>query len=640
VILLIPKELLNEAKEKLGEKAAYIIADHFKLNLWDEKNLKGCCPFHFEDTPSFIWNPKKNSFHCFGCGNNFSIVDLYMNTGLTFWEACEKLFSEVEIPFRFSEKGVQTKREYHYPQLELNTDRTNVKEYLKKRKISPETLDFCDVREDGKKNIVFNFYDLNDVLMTVKYRPARKLKKTETKTWCQKDSDTTPLLFNMNRIDPTQPLLITEGEIDCLSVIESGYKNAVSVPFGSSDSTWIETNWDFLEQFDRIIIWTDNDEPGFKMRKNIIPRLGEWRCYIVELPYMLKKDDKKIKVKDANEVLYYFGKEKVLEFINNAKEVPISNVLDFADVEDFDIDSAEGYYTGIKTLDKYISKMIFGTFVITTGINGSGKSSFINQICICEPLNQGYDTFVFSAELPHWQLKNWLLYNLAGRRHINVIKRDNQPDTYKIKPELKKKISENYKGRLFLYDNPVDRTATTILAKMTELARKCGTKVFVIDNFTVVDLEAKADEKWDKQKNFIVDLINFSKNYNVLVVLVIHPHKLDTIRRMTKMDIQGTMSVTDLAHRVFGIHRVRPKEKEGKMNKHGDWIVEPNPYDVMIDIFKDRMIGWEDIEVGVYYDRASRRFWTDLEELDKQYAWDKGVYKDKLPPPEGHEELF
>ena len=48
--------------------------------------------------------------------------------------------------------------------------------------------------------------------------------------------------------------MITEGEFDCLAVIESGYKNAVSIPSGvNSTNKWIETNWTFLEQFNEII---------------------------------------------------------------------------------------------------------------------------------------------------------------------------------------------------------------------------------------------------------------------------------------------------------------------------------------------------------------------------------------------------
>lgn len=635
--MLIPKETITKAKEKLGEKAAYMIAEGLKLKEFDEKNLKACCPKHGEDTPSFIWNSKNNSYKCFGCGINYGILDLFMEQKNTYLEACEKLFDLTKTKFKFGEKGIKTKREYKYPKHETNFDRSNVEQYLALRGISEDTLNYCDIQEDDHKNIVFNYYNTNDVLMTVKYRPARKLKDKEIKTWCQKDVDTTPLLFNMNRIDPTQPLVVTEGEIDTLSVIEAGYKNVVSVPLGAGNDHWIEENWEWLEQFDKIIIWADNDDAGYKMRKNVIPRLGNWKGYFVELPNEIEKDGKQISVKDINEVLFYFGKEKVLEFINNAKEVPIANVVDFADVEDFDIDKAEGIYTGIKQLDGYLSKLFFGTFNIFTGINGSGKSTLLNQLGVCEPLNQGYDVGCYSGELPNWQFKNWVLYNLAGRRHVESIVKPNQPIVYKIKPETKQKMSEYYRGRLFLYDDKVDRTAKAILDKMTEMARKNGTKVFIIDNFTVVDMESNDKNKWDKQKEFVVNLVNFATNYNVLVILVVHPHKMDTIRRMTKMDVQGSSSAIDLAHRIIGVHRVRPKEKEGTKNKQGEYTVQPNPYDVMIDIFKDRLIGFEDVEVGCYYDRASRRFWTDTDELDKQYSWDKEVYKNKLPNPKDKE---
>ena len=133
--------------------------------------------------------------------------------------------------------------------------------------MSKETLDYCDIRQDSHGNIVFNYYDTNDVLTMVKYRPARKLNKGEIKCWCQKGADTTPLLFNINRIDPTQPLLICEGELDCLSAIEAGFKMLFQYRFGAGNESWVEETGIFLEQFNKIIVWTDADEAGRKMKK-------------------------------------------------------------------------------------------------------------------------------------------------------------------------------------------------------------------------------------------------------------------------------------------------------------------------------------------------------------------------------------
>jgi len=631
--MLIPKELVIEAKEKMGEKAAQIISEYYAIEDWNEKKLAGCCPKHKEKTGSFIWMPKTNNFHCYGCGINIGIIDVYMEQGMSYSSACEKLFDETGIKFRFSERGIKTKKEYKYPHLENSEDMENIENYLLKRKISKETIMSSNISSDGKGNVVFNYYNTNDVLMLVKYRPARKSNAKENKNWCQENGDTSPILFNMNRIDISSSLLICEGEIDCLSAIESGFTNAVSIPFGAGNESWIEENWEWLEQFNKIIIWSDNDTAGEKMRKSIVPRLGAWKCYIVEPPTEGEYKGKTIQLKDINEVLVVLGKQAVLNCIENANEVPITNVIDFSDVEDFDLDQAEGIYTGIKDLDGQISKMFYGTFNIFTGVNGSGKSSFVNQVFISETLNQGQDVFIYSGELPNWQLRNWILFNLAGRRHVITTRKNGQPDMHRVKPEIKKEISDVYRGRLYFYNNETCRTSDALIDKMEEMARKRGTKSFVIDNLTVVDLESNDNNKYDKQKEFIVRLIQFAKKFNVLVCLVIHPHKIESVRRINKMEIAGSASLGDLAHRIFSVYRVTQKDREGIKNKKGDWIQEPIDFDVLIEVHKDRLIGVQDLTVGMFYDSASRRFWTDVEELDKQFSWDKSSDLIKLPPP-------
>ena len=50
-------------------------------------------------------------------------------------------------------------------------------------------------------------------------------------------------------------------------------------------------------------------------------------------------------------------------------------------------------------------------------------------------------------------------------------------------------------------------------------------------------------------------------------------------------------------------------------------------------MLKDRMLGFEGSTVGLYYDRPSRRFFTNETDLDYQYSWDKNKYTDALPFP-------
>jgi DNA primase len=56
------------------------------------RNFKGLCPFHGEKTPSFVVNPERGTWHCFGCsegGDLFSFVQKIEN--LSFVEARERL---------------------------------------------------------------------------------------------------------------------------------------------------------------------------------------------------------------------------------------------------------------------------------------------------------------------------------------------------------------------------------------------------------------------------------------------------------------------------------------------------------------------------------------------------------------------
>ena len=626
----IDREAILQAKEKLGDRNAQIIVEELGITDFDEKNMKCCCPFHQEDHASFIYNKKAFNFRCFGsCGRSYDILDVFMYKGATYAEACKKLFELAEMPYSFGELGVKTKRHYRYPHEVPCTDKSKVYAYFEQRKISRETLDALDVRQDSEGNVVFNYYDTNDVLTMVKYKPSHKVQHGQAKCWCQQNSDTAPLLFNMNRINVNSPLLICEGEPDCLSAIEAGFKNAVSVPLGSSNLHWIDENLEWLDQFESIIICADNDDAGVKMQKECVPRLGSWRTKVVDIPAIPIGNTGRV-TKDLNEILYVCGKDKVLELILDAKDSPVPSVADLSDVEPTEYEDVDGVTTGLKAIDDELMRLFFGTLTIVSGQPGSGKSSLLTQLA-CNSLDNDISTWLFSGELPNGVEKSWFNYIFAGPRNItDAISRRGNPYK-KISTTTLAEINKTYKGRWHIYRDDYDNTLDKLIASMTDTVRKYGARCLILDNFMCIDTET-SEEELRSQTDTIKKLIEFAKKYQVAVILVCHPRKMDAGTNVGIYDIAGTSNIVNLAHRTIGLRRVTDAERENAA-KYSEKRRQLLKYDVIVTIVKDRMFGRQNIDVGLYYDPASRRFFGDMDEYDRRFSWDKKEYKEPLPLP-------
>ena len=626
----IDREAILQAKEKLGDRNAQIIVEELGITDFDEKNMKCCCPFHQEDHASFIYNKKAFNFRCFGsCGRSYDILDVFMYKGATYAEACKKLFELAEMPYSFGELGVKTKRHYRYPHEVPCTDKSKVYAYFEQRKISRETLDALDVRQDSEGNVVFNYYDTNDVLTMVKYKPSHKVQHGQAKCWCQQNSDTAPLLFNMNRINVNSPLLICEGEPDCLSAIEAGFKNAVSVPLGSSNLHWIDENLEWLDQFESIIICADNDDAGVKMQKECVPRLGSWRTKVVDIPAIPIGNTGRV-TKDLNEILYVCGKDKVLELILDAKDSPVPSVADLSDVEPTEYEDVDGVTTGLKAFDDELMRLFFGTLTIVSGQPGSGKSSLLTQLA-CNSLDNDISTWLFSGELPNGVEKSWFNYIFAGPRNItDAISRRGNPYK-KISTTTLAEINKTYKGRWHIYRDDYDNTLDKLIASMTDTVRKYGARCLILDNFMCIDTET-SEEELRSQTDTIKKLIEFAKKYQVAVILVCHPRKMDAGTNVGIYDIAGTSNIVNLAHRTIGLRRVTDAERENAA-KYSEKRRQLLKYDVIVTVVKDRMFGRQNIDVGLYYDPASRRFFSDMDEYDRRFSWDKKEYKEPLPLP-------
>ena len=129
------------------------------------RNYFGLCPFHNEKSPSFSVSPDKQIFHCFGCGvggNVFSFLSKIEN--ISFIEAVQNLASRANIALPTLENNADSAKEelkakvykvnefaaefYHQNLYKPETKQRE--EYVKKRKISNETLKSYRIGFSGK----------------------------------------------------------------------------------------------------------------------------------------------------------------------------------------------------------------------------------------------------------------------------------------------------------------------------------------------------------------------------------------------------------------------------------------------------------------------------------------------------------
>jgi len=634
--LLIKKEIIEEAKLKLGDKNAFLIAELLELEDFDEKNLKACCPYHGEKTASFIYYKEDMRFHCFGCSTTVDIIDVLVGKkSMTFLDAVKWLFKEAEMEYQFGEQHVATRQKYKYPTAEsYENDRARVYEYLAKRGINKSVVDYLDIRSDPHSNMTFHTYDENDVLTVVNYRKSYKTEKGENKCWFQKDADSADILWNMNRINPNKPLLITEGQIDCASAIQAGYTNAVSVLKGAGNLHWIEVCFDWLEQFNSIIVASDNDKAGIKMRTEVINRLGTWRCKYVDIPTSLefKNTGKIVPVTDLNEVLQAQGENYLLSLINDAKDIPIKSVAKLSEITELNPHEMDGFEIGIKELDDELMKIFMGGVTLVTGAASAGKTTFLNQIAL-RSMDDGFKVFLFSRELLNGFSTSWLNNVAAGIRNMKLIKLKNGQDYYVVNEETKNKIKKHYDDSFFIYKDEEPNDEDSLFSSMEECVRKIGVRTLIIDNLMTVELNSTEGGDTNKQQTaFINRCIRFSMKYNVAIILVAHPRKLPSGAEVGLFDVAGSQNIVNLATRTISLKRIKDSDREDVKNKfHG--------YNVTISNVKDRIFG-STKEIPVRYQKSSRRFYTSYEELDRQYKWDNSVYTNKIPYEKIHKEEF
>ena len=426
--------------------------------------------------------------------------------------------------------GVAKKQEYQYePKREyvrpvfVNTTQCSEKtvNFFFKRGISQRTLNDAKVTESDEwmpgcdpgqkvKAINFNYFRDNELINT-KFRDGKKNFKLS------KNAEL--IFYGLDNIKKSDTVICVEGEFDALSYWEVGIKECVSVPNGASlgktpNLEYLDSSVDYFSSKKKIILATDNDEAGIKLRDELVRRLGAHRCYKVDF-----KD-----CKDANEYLQKYGPEALKETVSdkNIKPFPISGVVDideaFAEY-DFILKNGglkRGLTIGIEAIDNLIS-WEKSQLTVITGIPNHGKSPMSLQIQILLSIKYGWKWGMFTPE--HYPLGNFLI------KVVEMIS-GKMSRTGKITSNEQAIAKQFIKDHFFFIRPEKDNKLDSILSIARSLVFRNGINGLIIDPWNKLEYEQPAGMS---ETNFVSQqldkIITFDQECGVHTIIVAHPTK-------------------------------------------------------------------------------------------------------------------
>ena len=500
----------------------------------------------------------------------------------------------------FKRKGTATKV-YVRPQPQVDKPISEkVETWFSSRGISLSTLSNLKVTsgdefmpQTGKNESVIKFnYFIASSLINIKYRDGRKNFKL------YKGAE--KVFYNIDSIANANECVIVEGEMDVLSLHEAGVKNSVSVPngatLGNNNLDYLDNCIDYFVDKEKIVIAVDNDEAGQALQAELIRRLGAEICYVADF------ND----CKDANEYLIKYSKEELADVILKAKPVPLENVTTFRDVEEEVIDFVEngfkpGFQIGLGNFDNIFSTYT-GQFITVTGIPSSGKSDWVDQMCIGYNRNYSWKTAYASPEnTPTYLHAHKLVRKLWG----------GMPSKSDVGSERWKNITEHVNDNFYFID--MERySLDAILKKGAELVKRKGIKCLVIDPYNKVrDLSGNMSDVNMYTMEYLTKIEIFARKYDVLVIIVAHPTKMykdnnGNIEEPTMYNIKGGGEWYDasyhglLVHRNYELKTVKVKVLKVKFQNLGEngaeahfkWESNSGLYEPMPDI-NEQALPWE-----------------------------------------------
>ena len=440
--------------------------------------------------------------------------------------------------------------------------------YLQSRGISKVTADKMGLfaadkwfaRLDKKSDAIGFPYYRDGALVSAKYRSFPEKDFTQ-------DSGGAHDFFALDKVEKGKPLIIVEGEIDCLTLIEAGVENVVSVPSGApikvadgkvlpSEDKRFSYVWNAREIIDAapyIVLATDQDAPGQALAEELARRIGKEKCRVA-----------KFNKKDLNEVFLSDDDptrtpgEIIADIIADAHPYPIAGLTDPSAYADrlndlYAKGTGKGFSTGYSSVDT-IYTVAPGQLTVVTGYPSSGKSNFVDQLMINLARTHDWKFAICSFEnQPEIHISRLMeIYTkkrfFDGRGRMSEAERD----------QAFKFVQDHF---LFIDNNGEEpSTLDSILERARIGVKRMGIRGLVIDPYNYIDLNKTNSTETEAISNMLTRVQRFCKAHDVHTWFVAHPSKINRSGveqpRPDGMAISGSMAWWAKADCGITVHRL------------------------------------------------------------------------------------
>tara|TARA_R100001594_G_scaffold68142_1_gene102473 strand:- start:3558 stop:5132 length:1575 start_codon:yes stop_codon:yes gene_type:complete len=465
---------------------------------------------------------------------------------------------------------------------------------LDKRKISEETcrkFGYTVGKYHGKTVQVAPYY-LNNKLVAQKIRYPNK---DFIAVGNLKDAE----LFGQHLFKAGgKRIVVTEGEIDCLSVAEA-FKGwpVVSVKNGAGGALKsIKQQIEYLETFDQVIFMFDEDDVGKRAAKQCAELLSPSKAYIASLPR-----------KDPNDMLLHGEVKELVQCIFNAKESRPDGIINGSDTwKEVSKPIEMGTLYPFSELNHKTYGLRKGELVTICAGSGVGKSAFVSELAY-------HLAFHHQDNVGYIALEENIGRTARRFMGINLNKPIHLPNQEVSEDELRNAFQNTMgKQKIWLYDHWGSLDSDNLLSKMRYLVKACDCKWLILDHLSIVisGMELDGDERRMLDKCMTM-LRSFAEETNCGLLIVSHLRRPQAGRSHEEglmpslSDLRSSHSIAQLSDMVLALGRNSQSDNDEERNT------------TQVRILKNRFSGETGAGCALHYSQVSGR----LEETD--YSFDE-----------------